>query len=405
MRSALSIWQCKKKKAKGVKSWRVSSPAGVSPSGKATSVFFSTKLEAESFVRAQETRILNEGAGGADLSRTQREIAAKAFAQLDRHLPDSDESILLQAVSEFIKSRDRRGRSKSFKDAFEEWRSWSLNRTRKGKKTSRKYATQIKYTLSRFEILFDKLVCDITASDVEHALHLTVRPEKAHARNGLLRVLRAFFNWCQRPPQSLLDVVPIESQSMFADTKHTEITVLSPDQVLRLLSACMRLDPELLGYYVLGLFAGIRPTDELQKLQWQHVFAGDGDQIYIPSEVSKTGRDRYIPIESTLAVWLRYIAPPQVGAVTPLRNHVVRRRLVQRSAGIDPWPPDVMRHSYASYWMTLHRDEDRCRDAMGHSTKDMLVKHYRKHTTEVDAKIFWNINPDAVLKVEYLHVG
>jgi len=405
MKSAFTIWQDKKKKARGVKSWRVSAPGQVNLSGKAETVFFGTKLEAESYVRAEDIRILNEGTGGADLTRMQREIAAKAFAQISRHLPDSDESILLQAVADFIRGRDRRARSKPFKDAFEEWQIWNLNRTRKGKKTSGKYATQIKYTLPRFEVLFDKLVCDITASDMEAALCLTVGPGKAHARNGLLRVLRAFFNWCHRPPQSLLDVVPIESQTMFADTKHTEITVLSPDEVMRLLSECIQRDPELLGYYVLGLFAGIRPTDELQKLQWQHVFAGDGDQIYIPGEVSKTGRDRYIPVEPTLTSWLRYIAPPQVGAVTPLRNHVLRRRAVQRAAGIKPWPQDVMRHSYASYWMTLHRDEDRCRDAMGHSTKDMLVKHYRKHTTEADARAFWEIAPKCVLKVEHLNRG
>lgn len=405
MKSTISIWQDKKKKTRGAKSWRVSTPKGLSLSGKSETVFFATKLEAESYVRSEETRILNEGNGGTDLSRVQRELAAKAFAMIGSHLPNEDESILLQAVADFIKVRDRRGRSKTFKAAFEEWQAWSLARTRKGKATSGKYAIQIKYTMSRFGVLYDKLVCDITAADLEDALQQTVRPDKAHARNALLRVLRAFFNWCKRPPQSLLDTVPIESQTMFADTKHTEIAILSPDDVARLLATCIRIDPELLGYYVLALFAGVRPTDELLKLQWQHVFAGGNDQIHIPAEVSKTGRDRYIPIEATLSDWLQYIAPPRIGQVTPSRNHVVRRRNVQRAAGISPWPQDVMRHSYASYWMTIHRDEDRCRDAMGHSTKDMLVRHYRKHTTEVAARAFWEMKPEAVLKVECLHVG
>ena len=400
MKSALSIWQDKKKKARGAKSWRVSTPSGVSSSGKAEAIFFATKLEAEAYVRSEETRILNEGNGGADLSRTQRELAAKAFSLIMSHLPGEDESILLLAVSDFIKARDRRGRSKTFKAAFLEWQAWNLTRTRKGKQTSGKYATQIKYTMPRFEVLFEKLVCDITISDVENALSLTVSAEKAHARNGLLRVLRAFFNWCQRPPQSLLDTVPIEASTMFADTKHTEIAIITPDEVTRLLATCIQIDPEFLGYYALALFAGIRPTDELMKLQWQHVFAGGNGQIYIPAEVSKTGRDRYIPIEETLSDWLRYIAPPQIGQITPSRNHVVRRRNVQRAAGISPWPQDVMRHSYASYWMTIHRDEDRCRDAMGHSTKDMLVRHYRKHTTEVAARAFWAVKPEVVLKIE-----
>jgi len=42
---------------------------------------------------------------------------------------------------------------------------------------------------------------------------------------------------------------------------------------------------------------------------------------------------------------------------------------------------------------------------MGHSTKDMLVKHYRKHTTEADARAFWEIAPKCVLKVEHLNRG
>jgi len=53
MKSGFTIWQDKKKKAKGVKSWRVFCPAGGSLSGKAETVFFSTKLEAESYIRAR----------------------------------------------------------------------------------------------------------------------------------------------------------------------------------------------------------------------------------------------------------------------------------------------------------------------------------------------------------------
>lgn len=63
-----------------------------------------------------------------------------------------------------------------------------------------------------------------------------------------------------------------------------------------------------------------------------------------------------------------------------------------------------MRHSYAPYWMTLHGDEDRCRDAMGHATKDILVKHYRKHTTKADARAFWALTPEVVPKKQKLEV-
>ena len=150
------------------------------------------------------------------------------------------------------------------------------------------------------------------------------------------------------------------------------------------------------------------------------MFAGEGGTIHVPDTVAKTGRARYIPIEPTLKAWLDYIDPPRLGPVVPLQPtrdpskpqklewRVLwigkRRQAVQKAAGIDPWPQDAMRHSYASYWMTLHGDEDRCRDAMGHATKDMLVKHYRKHTTKADAQAFWALTPEAVFKRQELEV-
>ena len=174
---------------------------------------------------------------------------------------------------------------------------------------------------------------------------------------------------------------------------------MTPNQAARLLQTCNALDPDLLGFHVIALFAGVRPTDELLKLDWSHVFADGGHRIHIPSEVAKTGRKRYIKIEPTLQEWLTYIDPPRFGPVCPSRNHVKRRRAIARAAGVIPWPQDGMRHSYASFWMALHRDEDRCRDNLGHRTKEQLAKHYRQHTTAEEASAFWAITPAILNRV------
>ena len=150
------------------------------------------------------------------------------------------------------------------------------------------------------------------------------------------------------------------------------------------------------------------------------VFAGDGKAIHIREEISKSGRARYIPINATLQAWLDYINAPRFGPVVPsqptrdyaqvqkLEWRVMwiekRRRAVAKAAGIDPWPQDATRHSFASYWMAQHGDEDRCRDILGHASRDVLRKHYRKHVKTADANAFWSLTPDVVLGAPRLEV-
>ena len=405
-------------KPRGARRWRVRVPADVSESGKVERRFFATKLEAHGFIQGQVARLQNQGTGGPKLTPAQREIADRAFSRLQAQLPDEGDAVLLQAVEAYLTARDRRSRSRTFLEAFEQWQRATVEKTRNGKPTSDKYRRQIAYALPRFAPLHAKLVCDITPEDVDATLAGAVAANNRAARNALMRVLRACLKWCQN--YEWLDKVPVQSKRHGADTGQRQPSVLKPAQVERLLLTCAQVDPELLGYYAIALFAGVRPNDELAELQWEDVFAGEGDTIHIPDAVSKTGRERYVPIEPTLGAWLEYIDPPRLGPVVPrqatrnsskpqrLEWRVLwigkRRQAVQRAAGIDPWPQDAMRHSYASYWMTTHGDEDRCRDAMGHATKEMLVKHYRKHTTKADARAFWALTPDVVLKKRELEV-
>lgn len=372
--------------------WRVNVPPHLSESGNRERKFFTKKTQAEAWVAAQVARLRNDGTIGESLlSPAQRDIAAKAF----RLLPQGEESLLIKAVQDFMSERARKNRSKPFIEAFKEWQTWTLGKTRNGKPTSRQYMLQMRQALPRFSPLHDKLVCDITPDDIENTLQATVKAENKHARNGLLRILKTCLNYAIE--REWLSELPIKTKLMARDTGHREPTVLTPNQTAGLLITCAKMDPELLGFYSIALFAGVRPTDELKGLRWEHVFADGGQTIHIPADLAKTHFQRYIKIEPTLAAWLKHIATPQIGLVTPSTNLTKRRRVIQQAAGLHPWPQDVMRHTYASCWMAVFRDEDRCRDNMGHRTKDQLLKHYRKHMTEAQGKAFWALTPDSVL--------
>jgi integrase len=376
------------------KNWRVNVPPQLSESGQRERKFFNKKTEAEGWVAAQVVRLKNDGTSGVELlSPALRDIAAKAF----RLFPAGEEHLLLDAARAFIAQRDRRKRSKTFAEAYKEWEAFTLAKTRNGQPTSAKYKAQVRQGFARLHPLHEKIVCDITPEDIEATLAEVVAAEYKHARNQLLRTLTACLNYCIE--REWLTVLPIKPKLMARDTGHREPSVLTPDQAARLLATVAEMAPEFLGAYVIALFAGVRPTDELAGLRWEHVFADGGETIHIPADIAKTHFQRYVKIEPTLAAWLKHIAPPNFGQVMPNANIRKENRKIRRAAGLHPWPQDVMRHTYASCWMAVYRDEDRCRDNMGHRTKDQLVRHYRKHMTESQAKAFWELTPDAVLKI------
>jgi hypothetical protein len=58
-----------------------------------------------------------------------------------------------------------------------------------------------------------------------------------------------------------------------------------------------------------------------------------------------------------------------------------------------------MRHTYASCWLAVHKDEHRLRDNLGHRSADELWQHYHKAVTVKVAKKFWELLPREETKI------
>lgn len=211
-------------------------------------------------------------------------------------------------------------------------------------------------------------------------------------RNAFLRNLCAVFNfgvkrgWLESNPVSKLD---------FEKIKKGEVVTLSPAEAEALMRAA-ETGNDLLPYHAIGLFAGVRPL-ELERLEWRHIDLVEG-HIEITSAVSKTGRRRIIDIEPNLNAWLnRYIAKggETTSKVTPTTNLRSYLREIRAAAGLTKWTQDIMRHSYASYWLAQHGDINRLTLQMGHENADMLWKHYHKASKRKDAALYWKIMPCA----------
>ena len=73
-----------------------------------------------------------------------------------------------------------------------------------------------------------------------------------------------------------------------------------------------------------------------------------------------------------------------------LRDH---REANRKAAGITHWPNSVLRHSFASYWATLHDNVDKLLFMLGHSSLEMLRRHYRKAVPREQALKYFAIRP------------
>lgn len=354
--------------------WRVNLPANISNSGKRERRFFHTKKEAETFCQQQRTRLENFGRNSSTLTPAQLEQAAIAFERLATF-----GATLNTVVAEFIERRQAIAKSVTFEELFDRF-------TSSKKKRSAAYLRGLKYTLPRFPGLHGRIVAEILPQEIEAEMEGMT----ATVRNAFMRNLRAVFNfgvkrgWLTENPVLKLD---------FEDVTRAEVVTLSSAEAIALMSAAEN-ENDLLPYHALGLFAGIRPL-ELERLEWRHIDLSER-HVEITAEVSKTGRRRIIDIEPNLHAWLtRYVenGGDTGDHVTPLTNLRKRLRDIRATAKLTDWVQDVMRHSYASYWLAQHEDINRLTLQMGHESSAMLWKHYNRAAKRKDAAKYWKIKP------------
>ena len=355
--------------------WRVNLPANISSTGKRQRRFFETKQAAETFCRQQRTRLQNYGRNSSTLTPGQAEEAAMAFERLAPYAVP-----LNTVVLDFIERHNAKAKSVPFKTLFA-----SFTASRKGR--SQTYLRDLKYAFQRFPGLHDRNVFEIEPAEVETEME-GMTPA---VRNAFLRILRAVFafgvkrGWLESNPASRVD---------FETIKNGEVVTLTPAQARALMMTASESD--LLPYHALGLFAGIRPL-ELQRLDWRNIDLTEG-HIEVTAAVSKTGRRRIIEMEPNLKAWLGlYVGRggQTVGGVTPTTNLRKRLHHIRLAAGTEEWTQDVMRHSYASYWLAEHGDINRLTLQLGHTSVKMLWDHYNRNSKRKDATAYWSIAPSS----------
>lgn len=172
-------------------------------------------------------------------------------------------------------------------------------------------------------------------------------------------------------------------------------SVWSPAEAADILKYLRRLAPDLIAYFALQCWAGLRPS-EAQAVEWKDINSPEG-YVHVRHEVAgKLGAERFVPIQANLKAILASL-PAVEERIPKGRSSVHRRRDLARltefpaplnaasrlaavvcEAGIvNEWPRDVCRHSFCTYRLAVTKAIGTVAEEAGNS-ESVIRKSYRR---------------------------
>jgi integrase len=254
-----------------------------------------------------------------------------------------------------------------------------LHRRKKGR--SSRYQDDMRLRLSKFSQHFDGTdIAEISRENVEEWLDsLEVAPVTYNNFRRLLHVLWSFAvdkQWVGENVVSRIEPLTVKLEAP---------GILTVEEAAALLKQA---DPAIIPYLVIALFGGLRDA-ELKRLEWKAVDLQTG-YIKISASVSKTARERLVPITPNMRAWLNSV-PKQSGAVTPKNLRLLLQR-AKKASKITPWPHDATRHSFGTYEMARTKNIGHVSEVMGNSPS-IVQRHYKAAVAFELGEKFFSLMP------------
>jgi integrase len=345
-------------------------------SGAGERLFFKTKVEAETIAAQKRVTRKNVGVAGVTIPERLRIEALDCQQRLE-----GVNASLTEAVNFFLKHAKPVGGKIGLADAIIEL----LNSKQKsGKRES--YIKILGWVLNAFAREHPGMsVNDFTRHDVEKWLDGI---ENLTTRRNRIRDLSILFEFCRR--RGYCGSNPLQNiERPIVSNKRPEIFTIK-EVVALLTTAEIHPELEMVPTIAIGLFAGLR-MNEIKQLDW-HAVNFEHHIIDVDESVAKTRQQRNVDLSEHLVEWLMPHAKTE-GRIIPIgfRDKMVRLREL---AGITKWPDNGLRHSFGSYHVAHYQNPNMTALQMGHTTTDMLFKHYRNYRiSKSDAARYWEIKP------------
>jgi integrase len=341
--------------------------------------FFKDKTEAETVL--QQKLIQQENYGTAGLSFNDRQRAE--YLECTEKLEPFGATIR-DAVNFYLPHLSALKRTKTAAELVDE-----LLKVKEADGASERYLSDLRSRLTQFSDSFDgKPVAEITVPQIDEWLRSLADKETGKrlspvTRNNFRRVLIVAFNFAKENGYCVGN--PAE-RSAKAKVIETAVGILTIDQTARLLESA---PAELVPYVAIGAFAGLRRA-ELERLDWKEVDLQSG-LIEVTASKAKSARRRFVKIQTNLAKWLQPYAQLS-GNVTPA-NYRELLDAAREAAGIQDWPQNALRHSFASYHLARFNDAAALSLELGHTNSNLVFQHYRQLVKPKQAERYWKIVP------------
>lgn len=173
--------------------------------------------------------------------------------------------------------------------------------------------------------------------------------------------------------------------------KRPEVFTVSETKAL--MKAAEKENPEMIPYFALCLFAGIRPCysiGEIGRLDWKNILFGS-KQIWISQEVAKRPvHERYVDMPDNLVQWLLPFKKTK-GSIY-YSQHWCKKI---RDCAEVKWANDITRHTFGTYHFGLHQSFDLTCEQMG-TSRQIYKKHYKavlENSPDTDPEEYWKILP------------
>jgi integrase len=340
--------------------------------------FFKTKEDAEVFAQQKRVEYQNFGSSLGEMPDTAKAEAARLWKQLK-----DVGATLTEAVGFFFKHSRPDGGERLVKDAVDE-----LLASLKKNGRSATYLQVQGSMLGQFkQALGERKVHTVMSRDIEEWIecHPDWHPR---TRLNYQRSISSLWEYALRKKYATHN--PVESLDK-PTIDNEPPGILGVNEAAALLTAAKeKREGDMLASIAIGLFAGLRPA-EIERLDWSEVNL-PGRLIEVTAKKAKTRQRRHVAISDNLAAWLETIKD-RAGNVAPRGKMHEKVVPLARSVGIDPWPADALRHSFASYHLAMHKDAARTALELGHRSQTMLFANYRELVKPAEAEKFWAILP------------
>jgi integrase len=338
---------------------------------------FRNREEAETFAQLKRIERRNHGTAGISLSERLRADAIEAGRLLAPYGVS-----LVDLAREHIKRQEQIEKSETIGNAVAAFLS-----ARQADGASRHYLRDLHSRLGRFVATFGtRKLAEVTAREIAEWLRaLGQSPLSRNTFHLRISALFSFARQCHWVPLNPMTDVPR------AKVVTSVPGILTPEQTARLLESANEIT---LPFFAIGAFGGLRSA-ELERLEWRNVDFEAG-LIEVPACSSKTASRRFVSIRSNLMEWLMPYRNRHGLVCGDIPNLSKRLSEDRARAGINDWPSNALRHSFASYHLAHFRDPKELALELGHIRSEVTFAHYRELVRPSEAERFWRIVPAIV---------